>query len=790
MMNKRNTYLWLSVTFVLCAVVWIADASLANGGAFAFKLVSILVFGSGAALLFLTLVQRIARSPLRNLPEPLRGFMIFAAISVGTLVGSLLALLLLKHESYGTRDNVFGMIFLVFVVSIVIPLRGLYVSRKTPVGKRIVFYTASMVMVFILSALFVRAVGEYLDHRWYDAVMQLRGNRKISNPSVAILNFWTWPGERKVADLLNALEHSGLAAIVLPPGQFDQGDDESLSLNRKLLPMDKIVFNTYGWSSGQWTSVSQGYSTIEAGFPPGWLSLNQSMGIPMFCQPWDTWCKDLALAAIQKSNAKGENTAVTPELLGIPSSEKRRMLINHYVVENPLSRYVLANIPFPFLSYYPGHYLWKDSDRPQLLISGEAACFINAKERRLETYPNIRKTMGTVQYDEPDTTKPIPFVPKSLAGKILFLNLATSSNSSLSPPWKSEAFLYATITENILNRDFLVEPRQFHQFLASILLLAIIAALYATMHPWKAFGNSLVVFAAAGFALFSLFTHMNLFFGISWFAFGFAGLTAFLFPYELLIDRSKLLEERTRLQTELSAAHDMQMGLMPASDPVVQGFDISGLCRPADEVGGDYFDYVWLNDEKTKLGIAVADVSGKAMKAAITAVMTSGMVYREVGTNETPKSILRKINRPIFLKTDRRIFTAMSFAVIDVKSKTMTFSNAGQMQPLLKRNGAVESLKVDGSHLPLGMAEDVDYNETSIQLQTEDTLVFYTDGIPEAMNGKNEMFGFELLGTIVKESAGSLSAKQLATSIVEKVAKFSGSTKQHDDMTVVVVRVL
>jgi sigma-B regulation protein RsbU (phosphoserine phosphatase) len=132
----------------------------------------------------------------------------------------------------------------------------------------------------------------------------------------------------------------------------------------------------------------------------------------------------------------------------------------------------------------------------------------------------------------------------------------------------------------------------------------------------------------------------------------------------------------------------------------------------------------------------------------------------------------------------------MSFAVIDIKSKTMTFSNAGQMQPLLKRNGRIESLKVDGSHLPLGMAEDVDYNETTMQLQTGDILVFYTDGIPEAMNAKKEMFGFELLGTIVKESAGSLSAKQLATSIVEKVAEFSGSTKQHDDMTVVVVKVL
>ncbi len=259
-----------------------------------------------------------------------------------------------------------------------------------------------------------------------------------------------------------------------------------------------------------------------------------------------------------------------------------------------------------------------------------------------------------------------------------------------------------------------------------------------------------------------------------------------------LAEQKKQLEdeEKSRLQKELQTAHDMQMGLMPASDPIVSGFDISGLCRPAEEVGGDYFDYVWLNEEKTRLGIAVADVSGKAMKAAITAVMTSGMVYREVGTNETPKGILRKINRPMYLKTDKRIFTAMSFAVIDTETQKLAFSNAGQMQPFLKRKAAIEPIKVDGSHLPLGMTEDVEYHELTISLERGDTIVFYTDGIPEAMNKKDEMFGFERLESIVKDSAADLSAKQVAAKIVQKVADFAGSAKQHDDMTVVVVRVL
>ena len=250
------------------------------------------------------------------------------------------------------------------------------------------------------------------------------------------------------------------------------------------------------------------------------------------------------------------------------------------------------------------------------------------------------------------------------------------------------------------------------------------------------------------------------------------------------------VNERSRIEQELKAAHDMQMGLLPSADPKIPGYEISGICKPADEVGGDFFDYVWLDEKKTRLGIAIGDVSGKAMKAAITAVLTSGMVYREVGTNETPKSILRKINRPMYLKTEKRMFTAMMFAVIDIRKKKMTFSNAGQMQPMLKRRGILQMLAVDGVRFPLGMMEDADYHEIAIPLRPKDVIVFYTDGIPEAMNAKNEMFGFERLEAIVKESSAQLSAKQLAKDIAVNVAEFAGSTKQHDDMTVVVVRVL
>lgn len=250
-------------------------------------------------------------------------------------------------------------------------------------------------------------------------------------------------------------------------------------------------------------------------------------------------------------------------------------------------------------------------------------------------------------------------------------------------------------------------------------------------------------------------------------------------------------EENVRIasEAELKTAHDMQLSLMPVSDPEISGFDISGSCYPALEVGGDYYDYVWLDQEKTKFGIAIADVSGKAMKAAMTAVMTSGMIYREIESNSTPRLILQEINRPMYLKTSRQVFTALSFGVIDISSKRLLFSNAGQMNPLLKRGSDVITLKVSGPHLPLGVIKDIEYQELSEQLQSGDILLFYTDGIPEAMNKNRELFGFERLEQFVHDVNTTSTAKEITDQLLEAVQTYSGTALQHDDMTVVVAKV-
>ncbi|UCE05776.1 MAG: SpoIIE family protein phosphatase [bacterium] len=247
--------------------------------------------------------------------------------------------------------------------------------------------------------------------------------------------------------------------------------------------------------------------------------------------------------------------------------------------------------------------------------------------------------------------------------------------------------------------------------------------------------------------------------------------------------------EKARILNELTAAHDTQMGLMPTSDPTIEGFDISGVCKPAEAVGGDFFDYLWVDEERTKLGIAIVDVSEKAMKGAMNAVMTSGMVYSEVGCGESPRLFLQRINKAQYLKTDSHVFTTMLYGVLDIKNKIFIVSNAGHPQPILKRDDRILYIKGEKNHLPLGVQQDMKYTEEIVKLQSGDMLFLYTDGLPEAMNEKNKLFDFERIESTIRNIKFSIPATEILNTLLNEVEVFTGMAQQNDDITIVVLKV-
>jgi serine phosphatase RsbU (regulator of sigma subunit) len=248
--------------------------------------------------------------------------------------------------------------------------------------------------------------------------------------------------------------------------------------------------------------------------------------------------------------------------------------------------------------------------------------------------------------------------------------------------------------------------------------------------------------------------------------------------------------EKETLQTELKLAHDVQTSLMPKSCPPVEGFDIAGQSIAAREVGGDHFDYCFVGTGGRVFGISVFDVSGKGLHAAMSAVFTSGAFVSEAKRSESPAEILTRLNASIYKHSQRGHFVAFLFAVLDLDKHIVIFSNAGQMKPLLRTGNDVLWLDSVGVTFPLGMTEHTEYQERSVALHGGDVLILLSDGLTEAMNLSKEMYSGERLAEFVNRLAvGNLSAEQIVEAVNNDIRAFVGTAPQHDDMTMVVVKV-
>ncbi|MBD3180174.1 MAG: SpoIIE family protein phosphatase [Candidatus Latescibacteria bacterium] len=246
-----------------------------------------------------------------------------------------------------------------------------------------------------------------------------------------------------------------------------------------------------------------------------------------------------------------------------------------------------------------------------------------------------------------------------------------------------------------------------------------------------------------------------------------------------------------RMAAELETAHRAQMSIMPQSPPVVEGFDISGKCIPANEVGGDFFDYMQIGDNGSKLAVVVGDVSGKAMQAAMIAVMSSGMMNAALNQESAPKDAMTSINRSIYKKTGDTMFTALSLFTIDLPNRRAVFSCAGMKPPILKSKGGISVLNRKGCGFPLGAFPDSCYDEDEISLEKDDVLAIFSDGVIEARNRSGQFYGDSRLKTFLESlDTESISSERIRDRILEDIRIFTENRQQEDDITIVVIKVV
>lgn len=248
--------------------------------------------------------------------------------------------------------------------------------------------------------------------------------------------------------------------------------------------------------------------------------------------------------------------------------------------------------------------------------------------------------------------------------------------------------------------------------------------------------------------------------------------------------------QKDQMEVELDTARRMQMSLMPTSDFHYGPVEISGFCQPSAQVGGDSFDYIHFGHQPERVTISVIDVSGKGMAAAVTAIYTSGAINSEISHQSQLEEAVGNLNTAICCRKQKKQFISLLLAEIDIRNNCLSFINAGQSRPLLLRDGTISVLKGTGTPLPLGVRPQVAYHQNEIQLQSGDTLLFHTDGVTDAVNEQNEMFGNERLHGILAElNPVCPSARALVVAIMERISLFSTAAQQFDDITLVAVRI-
>jgi serine phosphatase RsbU (regulator of sigma subunit) len=246
--------------------------------------------------------------------------------------------------------------------------------------------------------------------------------------------------------------------------------------------------------------------------------------------------------------------------------------------------------------------------------------------------------------------------------------------------------------------------------------------------------------------------------------------------------------ERRRMEKELAIAREIQLSFLPKSSPEIPGFDLAGTALPHAEVGGDYYDFI--NVSQNRLGLAMADVSGKGVPAALIMAGFRMGLLAEIRNEFAIRAVMRKVNAILHESTERHKFVTAFYGVLDYRNRVLIFSNAGHNPPILLRaDGSVEYLMEGG--VALGVLPDAFYEERPVAIRAGDVLLLYTDGVSEAESEKdiNDQFGRERIEESLRRRM-SHSAQVMVDGLVEDVRAFAGERGQTDDLTLMVVKAL
>jgi phosphoserine phosphatase RsbU/P len=251
------------------------------------------------------------------------------------------------------------------------------------------------------------------------------------------------------------------------------------------------------------------------------------------------------------------------------------------------------------------------------------------------------------------------------------------------------------------------------------------------------------------------------------------------------IENARLLAETIEaeaLEKQVQMAAEVQLRMIPQSPPTVPNLDLSAIYVPSFELGGDFYDYFELPYDN--IGLVIADVSGKGVPASLIMASVRAALRAQVDNVYYLYEVVKRVNNMLCRDTKSSEFVTLFYGVLDTKNRRFTYCNAGHPPALLRRNGVITELP--GSNLVLGVSCDEPYEQFTIDLQKDDTVLLYTDGLPDGMNFKQEPFGKKRLLDAYERSGDF--AEGISANILWELRKHVGMAKRTDDVTMVVAR--
>ncbi len=249
---------------------------------------------------------------------------------------------------------------------------------------------------------------------------------------------------------------------------------------------------------------------------------------------------------------------------------------------------------------------------------------------------------------------------------------------------------------------------------------------------------------------------------------------------EALESRDKLVA----LQNELDVARGMQQSILPTQFPKHLNYTVYGKMQAARNVGGDFFDVLYLSDGR--IGLSVADVSDKGVPAALFMMSSRTLLKGAAIGLDSPGEVLREVNDLLLEDNEGGMFVTVLYAVYDPSSRELTYANGGHNSPLVVHADGTSALLPLTGGIALGVVSGLPYKQNTVTLSTGDTVIFYTDGVTEAMNSEDEEFGLDSLSQFFQANPPR-DPEETTAAVFEAVNAFAGETPQSDDITCLVL---